>query len=72
MQRISSIKLIQPDIKIWIAVGGWAFNDPGPTASIFSDLTASESKQEVFFDSLVKMMNTFGFDGIDIDWYVAP
>ncbi|KAM5437742.1 putative chitinase [Microsporum ferrugineum] len=68
MQRISSIKLIQPDIKIWIAVGGWAFNDPGPTASIFSDLSASESKQEVFFDSLVKMMNTFGFDGIDVDW----
>ncbi|KAF3491741.1 chitinase [Arthroderma uncinatum] len=68
MQRIFSIKLIQPDIKIWIAVGGWAFNDPGPTASIFSDLAASESKQEVFFDSVVKFMNTFGFDGIDIDW----
>ncbi|KAM5484998.1 putative chitinase [Microsporum audouinii] len=68
MQRISSIKLIQPSIKIWVAVGGWAFNDPGATASIFSDLAASESKQEIFFNSVVKMMNTFGFDGIDIDW----
>lgn len=68
MQRISAIKLIQPDIKIWIAVGGWAFNDPGPTQTTFSDMAASTSATKSFIDSLIKMMNKYDFDGIDIDW----
>jgi len=68
MQRITSIKLIQPDIRIWIAVGGWAFNDPGPTRTTFSDVASSVANTNKFIDSLVKMMNRYGFDGIDIDW----
>ncbi|KAK1532412.1 glycosylhydrolase family 18-9 [Colletotrichum costaricense] len=68
MQRISAIKLIQPDIKIWIAVGGWAFNDPGPTQSTFSDMAGSTDGTKKFIDSLIKLMNKYGFDGIDIDW----
>ncbi|KAK3947264.1 glycoside hydrolase superfamily [Pseudoneurospora amorphoporcata] len=68
MQRISAIKLIQPDIRIWIAVGGWAFNDPGPTQTTFSDIAASSANTKKFIDSLVKLMNKYGFDGIDIDW----
>ncbi|EFY94032.1 glycoside hydrolase family 18 protein [Metarhizium robertsii ARSEF 23] len=74
MSRIGAIKLVQPDVKVWVAIGGWAFNDPGPTATTFSDLAASEAHMERFFTSLIKMMNTYGFDGIDIDWEypVAP
>ncbi|WPJ63608.1 hypothetical protein SMAC4_13660 [Sordaria macrospora] len=68
MQRISAIKLIQPDIRIWIAVGGWAFNDPGPTQTTFSDIAASSANTKKFIDSLVQLMNKYGFDGIDIDW----
>ncbi|KAL0940480.1 glycosylhydrolase family 18-9 [Colletotrichum truncatum] len=68
MQRINAIKLIQPDIKIWIAVGGWAFNDPGPTQTTFSDMAASTSATKSFIDSLIKMMNKYDFDGIDVDW----
>lgn len=69
MERISSIKLLQPEIEIWIAVGGWTFNDPWqPTAETFGKIAGSESLQDKFIDSLLKLMNTFGFDGIDIDW----
>jgi chitinase len=69
MQRIGAIKLLQPGIQIWIAVGGWTFNDPGqPTAKTFGAIAASEANQAKFSDSVVKMMNTFSFDGIDIDW----
>lgn len=68
MSRIGSIKIIQPNIKIWVAVGGWAFNDPGPTQTTFSDIAASEANIEKFLNSLVKMMNKYDFDGIDIDW----
>lgn len=68
MSRIDSIKVIQPDIKIWVALGGWAFNDPGPTQTTFSDIAASSANTNTFLDSLVQMMNKYGFDGVDIDW----
>lgn len=68
MRRIQGIKLIQPDIKIWIAVGGWRFNDPGPTAMTFSEIAASTEAQDAFISSLIKIMNTYSFDGLDLDW----
>jgi len=29
--RVTSLKQYQPDLKVYIAIGGWTFNDPGPT-----------------------------------------
>ncbi|KAI1182685.1 chitinase [Nemania serpens] len=66
--RMNAIKVLQPDIKIWVALGGWAFNDPGPTQTTFSDIAASPAHTKTFLDSLVQMMNTYGLDGVDIDW----
>ena len=57
-----------PALKIYIAIGGWAFNDPGPTATTFSDLAASIPRQKVFMESLISFMSTYGFDGLDLDW----
>ena len=69
MQRIGGIRLLQPDIKIWIAIGGWAFSDADqPTAKTFTILSASKQRQKKFADSLISMMSTYGFDGVDIDW----
>ncbi|KFA70057.1 hypothetical protein S40285_09374 [Stachybotrys chlorohalonatus IBT 40285] len=74
MRRIHSLKLIQPDLQVWIAVGGWTFNNPGPTATTFSNIAASPEAQDAFISSLVKVMNTYGFDRLDLDWEypVAP
>lgn len=45
-----------------------------PTAYTFSNLAASTSAQSSFFSSLISFMQTYGFDGVDIDWEypVAP
>ncbi|KAL2811037.1 glycoside hydrolase superfamily [Aspergillus granulosus] len=67
-KRLVAIKEYDKDVKILIALGGWTFNDPGPTATVFSDLAASEEKQKKFFKSLVSFMSTYGFDGVDLDW----
>lgn len=67
-QRLVSLKEYDKDLKVLIALGGWTFNDPGPTATVFSDLAASEEKQKKFFKSLVSFMSTYGFDGVDLDW----
>ncbi|PGH27694.1 hypothetical protein AJ80_00709 [Polytolypa hystricis UAMH7299] len=67
-KRVAYLKTVDPDLKVFIAVGGWTYNDPGPTATTFSDLAASEEKQRIFFKSLIKFMSTYNFDGVDLDW----
>ncbi|KAF5648627.1 class V chitinase [Fusarium sp. NRRL 52700] len=64
----SSQHLIDPELKVFIAIGGWAFNDPSPTVTTFSDIARSETNQRTFIKSLVSFMATYGFDGVDIDW----
>ncbi|KAJ4178860.1 hypothetical protein NW755_012882 [Fusarium falciforme] len=61
-------KKIDPNLKVFIAIGGWAFNDPGPTVTTFSDIARSEANQRTFIKSLISFMATYGFDGVDIDW----
>ncbi|KAF2743763.1 glycoside hydrolase family 18 protein [Sporormia fimetaria CBS 119925] len=68
IQRLMLLKDKDPDLKIFIAIGGWTFNDPGPTARVFSDLAASTPRQKAFTESLLSFMSTYGFDGIDLDW----
>ncbi|KAF7137044.1 hypothetical protein CNMCM5793_006895 [Aspergillus hiratsukae] len=68
MKRLTDLKKIDPDLKVFIAIGGWTFNDPGPTATVFSDLAASEENQQAFFKSLISFMSTYNFDGVDLDW----
>jgi hypothetical protein len=46
-------------------------NDPDqPTATTFSDLAGSAQNQAKFFASLLSFLTTYGFDGVDIDWYI--
>ncbi|OJJ69171.1 hypothetical protein ASPBRDRAFT_57699 [Aspergillus brasiliensis CBS 101740] len=67
-QGVTALKRQQTNLEVWIAIGGWAFNDPGPTRTTFSDMAASEASQNAFFESLVSFMQKNRFDGVDIDW----
>ncbi|KAJ5933736.1 chitinase [Penicillium verhagenii] len=66
--NVTDLKIKQPDLEVWISVGGWSFNDPGSTEHVFSDLAASKSAQKTFYASLITLMINKGFDGLDIDW----
>lgn len=68
--RTVALKERKPDLQVWIAIGGWTFNDPGPTEKAFSELAASVSKQNLFFQSLLSFLDKYDFDGVDLDWYV--
>ncbi|TPR05868.1 hypothetical protein CAN33_0011610 [Aspergillus niger] len=68
MTRLTSLKDHDPGLRVNIAIGGWSFNDPGTTASVFTRLAASEDNQMKFFRSLASFMATYNFDGVDIDW----
>jgi chitinase len=66
------VKSSQPGLEIWIAIGGWAFNEPdAPTFKTFSELAASQKHQETFCKSLNELIDKHHLDGVDIDWYVG-
>lgn len=67
-REVSGLKNRDPDLKVWIAIGGWAFNDPGPTQSTFSTIATEPAAQETFFNSLITFLINNNFDGVDIDW----
>lgn len=52
MKRLTDLKKADPDLKVFIAIGGWTFNDPGPTRTVFSDIARSEANQKKFIASL--------------------
>ncbi|KAK3315445.1 hypothetical protein B0H66DRAFT_521857 [Apodospora peruviana] len=68
-KRLMLVKQKDPDLKVFVAIGGWTFNDPGfATRTTFSDLAASIPRQQTFIRSLTSFMSTYGFDGVDLDW----
>jgi len=70
-REIANLKRRAPGLKIWISLGGWTFNDPGPTQNVFSDLASSADKRMKFIENLAKFMRSCGFDGVDIDWELS-
>ncbi|KAI6779851.1 putative chitinase [Emericellopsis cladophorae] len=66
--RVTALKEKDPELEVWIAVWGWAMNDPGPYRTVFSDMAKGEANQDKWFDSLISMMQNYGFDGVDLDW----
>lgn len=46
--RVVAMKKRNKDLEVWISIGGWDFNDPGSTQTLFSDLAASTSEQSTF------------------------
>ncbi|MCJ1283616.1 hypothetical protein MMC26_002947 [Xylographa opegraphella] len=65
-QQFTSLK--SSTLKTWVAIGGWDFNDPGPTETTWSDLASTAASRATFISSLQKFMATYGFQGVDIDW----
>ncbi|KAI1080829.1 glycoside hydrolase [Whalleya microplaca] len=66
--RFTALKDTHSGLQTWISVGGWSFTDPGPTRVAFSDMSNSARNRGNFINGLKNFMDTYGFDGVDIDW----
>ena len=69
--RFTALKARRPGLQTWLSVGGWSFNDPTNTPNTrkaFSDMVSSRANRRAFITSLRNFMQTYGFDGLDIDW----
>ncbi|KAJ8611839.1 hypothetical protein MRB53_037752 [Persea americana] len=61
--RFTGLKQINPALKTYISVGGWS-----ASGEVFSKMVATSTSRSTFIQSTTQFMNTYGFDGIDIDW----
>lgn len=66
--RFTALKSKRSGLQTWISVGGWSFTDPGPTQQAFSIMTSSQGNRARFISGLMQFINTYGFDGVDLDW----
>ncbi|KAK8067767.1 glycoside hydrolase family 18 protein [Apiospora saccharicola] len=71
LSRFTALKRRKPGLETWIAIGGWSFNDAGnvpDTRQAFSNMAGSAANRRVFIRNLLNFMQTYGFDGVDLDW----
>ncbi|OBT76329.1 hypothetical protein VF21_03328 [Pseudogymnoascus sp. 05NY08] len=66
--QFTDLKGTYSGLETWISVGGWSFTDPGTTRTAFSDMSSSSTNRQAFIQGLMTFMDTYGFDGVDIDW----
>jgi GH18 family chitinase len=69
--RFTALKAKQPELQAWLSVGGWSFNDATnspDTQHAFSTMVSSSANRQAFITSLRNFMQTYGFDGVEIDW----
>jgi chitinase len=68
---VASMKSGNSGLKVFVSIGGWTFSDPGtPTQPLFGEIAADATKRQKFADNAVAFMELYGFDGVDLDWYV--
>lgn len=68
LRRFAGLKVINPNLKVLASVGGWAFNDPGPTQQEFHNICLTRQSRKKFIDSVAQYLKTYNFDGVDIDY----
>ncbi|KAL4860892.1 hypothetical protein BDV12DRAFT_204588 [Aspergillus spectabilis] len=68
IRRIVKLKRRNRSLQVFIAVGGWAFSDPGPTRTAWSDMARTDEGRHLFINSLIFAMLQYNLDGVDLDW----
>ena len=62
IRALTSLKDVNPDLKILVSVGGWGWSGN------FSDAALTDSSRNRFAASAAKFIKEYSLDGIDIDW----
>ncbi|KAJ5200417.1 Glycoside hydrolase superfamily [Penicillium cf. griseofulvum] len=66
--RFTALKSKKPGLQAFISIGGWSFTDPGPTQKAYSNMVSGEGNRAMFIHNVINFMETYGFDGADLDW----
>src|ERR1700712_4726527 len=61
-KNLLKLKKVNPDLKILISIGGWAWSKN------FSDAVLTDTSRDAFAASAVEITRKYNLDGVDIDW----
>ncbi|MHA4738071.1 glycoside hydrolase family 18 protein [Dyadobacter sp. MSC1_007] len=61
-RKLNLLKQQNPDLKILISIGGWAWSEN------FSDAVLTDAARRTFAKSSVAIIKKYNLDGVDIDW----
>jgi len=53
--------------KVYIAVGGWSYNDV-PLQSAFEEASKTPETRKKLVESIISLVEDYGFDGVELDW----
>merc|ERR1712168_1512109 len=62
-ERFNALKQKNPNLKTGVAVGGW--NEGGKN---YHNMASDPKRRASFVASVVELLETWGFDGFDLDW----
>ena len=63
MRRTIALKEKNPNLKVLFSVGGWTAG-----GWIFSQMSETAERRQMFIKSVIHFLKYFGFDGMDLDW----
>ena len=63
LKKVLALKKTNPELKVLLMIGGW-----GEAADGFSMMARSEKGRADFCKSVKEKLDTYGLDGVDIDW----
>ncbi|CAL4061012.1 unnamed protein product, partial [Meganyctiphanes norvegica] len=66
-KKFTALKQKKAGIKTLLALGGWTDSLEG-NGNKYSVLVASASKRQSFITHAITFLQTYGFDGLDLDW----
>ena len=66
--KMSALKKRNKALKVMVALGGWTFNDPGPTQKVFSEVSRTKANRSKFIANLLSFLRQYAYDGVDFDW----
>ena len=61
-RKLNELKIINPDLKILISIGGWTWSKH------FYDAVLTDTSTQNFAQSAVDIVSKYELDGVDIDW----
>lgn len=54
--------------QIYVSVGGYSEKNGPPLSIVFEKIGADDHLRQVFVDNIVKVVQQYGFDGVEMDW----